>query len=244
MFVEFVIQNQLFSYSLEDFAQILNRPCEGGCVFTDRWRLDELAYSIPSDGTYHTNPPSIDDIISSIRIDREGQVRRTRESMSTLKPLEEIIRENVFCLGGNQDHVPACLRFMLYYVVHSEKFNLAYYMAKRMEWVTKQARLILPYGMLLTRLFKFIMNEYPELYNESYVLYDRVMNPFVAQLERKTRKDRGTRRGRHSTSSSTFDQPSSSHLNDDDDDGNDKGTSRASTPSPIRYVNSLTNEVP
>nr|GEW79436.1 zf-CCHC domain-containing protein/DUF4219 domain-containing protein/UBN2 domain-containing protein [Tanacetum cinerariifolium] len=52
--------------------------------------------------------------------------------------------------------------------------------------------------------------------------------------KRKTRKDRGTRRGRHSTSSSTFDQPSSSHLNDDDDDGNDEGTSRASTPSPIR----------
>ncbi|GJQ95460.1 retrovirus-related pol polyprotein from transposon TNT 1-94 [Tanacetum coccineum] len=204
-------------------------------------------------------PPSINDIISSIRIDREGQVRRIRHEeqidvleyqiltckiVSTLKPLEEIIRENVFCLGGNWDHVPACLCFMLYCVVYSEKFNLAYYMAKRMEWVTKQARLILPYGMLLTRLFKFIMNEYLELYNESYVLYDRVMNPLAAQLERKTRKDRGTRRGRHSTSSSTFDQPSSSHLNDDDDDGNDEGTSRASTPSPIRYVNSLTNEVP
>ncbi|GKB66670.1 hypothetical protein Tco_0928082 [Tanacetum coccineum] len=43
---------------------------------------------------------------------------------------------------------------------------------------------------------------------------------------------------------SAFDQPSSSHLNDDDDDGNDEGTSRASTPSPIRYVNSLTNQVP
>nr|GEV98416.1 retrovirus-related Pol polyprotein from transposon TNT 1-94 [Tanacetum cinerariifolium] len=57
-----------------------------------------------------------------------------------------------------------------------------------------------------------------DLYNESYVLYDRVMNPLAAQLERKTRKDHGTRRGRHSTSSSTFDQTSSSHLNDDDDD--------------------------
>ncbi|GKA71947.1 hypothetical protein Tco_0778163 [Tanacetum coccineum] len=58
------------------------------------------------------------------------------------------------------------------------------------------------------------------------------------------RKDRGMRRCRHSTSSSSaFDQPSSSHLNDDDD-GNGEGTSRASTPSPIRYVNSLTNEVP
>ncbi|GJX12360.1 hypothetical protein Tco_0204118 [Tanacetum coccineum] len=245
MFVEFVIQNQLFSYSLENFAQILDIPCEGECVFTDRWRLDELAYGIPSDGPYQTNPPSIEDIISSIRIDREGQVRRIRHEeeidvleyqilthkfVSTLKPLEEIIRENVLCLGGNRDHVPACLCFMLYCVVHSDKFNLAYYMAKRMEWVTKQARLIQPYGMLLTHLFKFIMNEYPELYNESYVLYDRVMNPLAAQLEQKVRRDHGMRRGRPSTSSSTFDQPSSSHLNDDDDDGNDEGTSCASTP--------------
>ncbi|GKD08764.1 hypothetical protein Tco_1188449 [Tanacetum coccineum] len=260
MFVEFVIQNQLFSYSLENFAQILGVPCEGACVFTDRWRLDELAYGVPSDGPYQTNPPSIEDIISSIRIDREGQVRRirheeeidvleyqvlTREIEPTLKPLEEIIRENVFCLGGNRDHVPACLCFMLYCVVHSEKFNLAYYMAKRMEWVTKQARLLLPYGMLLTRLFTFIMNENPELNNESYVLYDHVMTPFAAQLERKPRRDRGMRRGRHSTSSSSaFDQPSSSHLNDDDDNGNDEGTSRASTPSSIRYVNSLTDQVP
>ncbi|GKB04327.1 hypothetical protein Tco_0832470 [Tanacetum coccineum] len=93
------------------------------------------------------------------------------------------------------------------------------------------------------------MNENHELYNESYVLYDRVMNPLAAQQEQKTRKDRGTRRGPHFTFSSfAFDQPSSSHLNDDDDedddDGNGEGTSRVSSPSPIRYVNSLTNEVP
>ncbi|GKE19849.1 hypothetical protein Tco_1431361 [Tanacetum coccineum] len=89
------------------------------------------------------------------------------------------------------------------------------------------------------------MSESPELFNESYVLYDRVMNPLTAQQERKTRKDCGTRRGCHSTSSSSaFDQSSSSYLNDDDDDGNGEVTSRASTPSPIRYVNSLTNQVP
>ncbi|GKB02761.1 retrovirus-related pol polyprotein from transposon TNT 1-94 [Tanacetum coccineum] len=64
------------------------------------------------------------------------------------------------------------------------------------------------------------------------------------EIKRKTRKDFGTRRGRHPTSSSfAFGQPSSSYFNDDDD-GNDEGTSRASTPSPIRYVNSLINEVP
>ncbi|GJZ76581.1 hypothetical protein Tco_0641253, partial [Tanacetum coccineum] len=206
MFVEFVIQNQFFSYSLEEFAQILDIPCEGACVFTDRWRLNELAYGIPSDGPYQTNLPSIENIILSIQINRDGQVRHirheeeigvieyqvlTHEIEPTLKPLEEIIWENVFCLG-----------------------------------------LI---GIM----------ENPELENESYVLYGRVMTPLASQLERKPKKDCGMRRGRHSTSSSSaFDQPSSYHLNDDDDDGNDKGTSRASTPSPIRYVNSLTNQVP
>ncbi|GKC52309.1 hypothetical protein Tco_1075054 [Tanacetum coccineum] len=88
------------------------------------------------------------------------------------------------------------------------------------------------------------MSESSELSNESYVFYDRVMNPLTAHQEQKTRKDRGTIRGRHSTSSSSaFDQPSSSHLNDDDD-GDGEGTSRASTPSPIRFVNSLTNDIP
>nr|GEZ20801.1 pentatricopeptide repeat-containing protein [Tanacetum cinerariifolium] len=148
MFIELVIQNQFFSYSLEEFAQIFDIPCEGACVFTDKWSLDELAYGVPTNGPYQTNPPSPDDIISSIRIDQEGQVTRirheeeinvhdhqilTRDIVLTLKPLEEIIRENVFCLRGNRDHVFACLCYMFYCVVHSKKFNLAYYMAKRME---------------------------------------------------------------------------------------------------------------
>nr|GFA25814.1 hypothetical protein [Tanacetum cinerariifolium] len=81
------------------------------CVFTDKWSLDELAYGVPTDGPYQTNLPSPDDIISSIRIDREGQVRHIRhekeidvleyqvltyEIKPTLKPLEDIIQENVF----------------------------------------------------------------------------------------------------------------------------------------------------
>nr|GEU66978.1 ribonuclease H-like domain-containing protein [Tanacetum cinerariifolium] len=250
MFVEVVIQNQYLSFPFEDFAQILRIPCEGTRVFSDRWSLDELVYGAPSEGPYQTNLPSPDDIILYIREDREGQVTRirhqeevevqdyqivTREIVSTLKPLEEKIWENVFCLGGNRDHVPVCLCYMLYYVAHSEKFNLAYFMAKRMKWVTKQARLILTYGMLLTHLFNLIIDENLKLQNVSYVLYDRVMNPLAAQLERKPRRDRGTTRGRHSTSSSTFNQPSSSHLNDDDD-GHNEGTSRVSTPSPIRQL--------
>nr|GEU65453.1 hypothetical protein [Tanacetum cinerariifolium] len=72
------------------------------------------------------------------------------------------------------------------------------------------------------------------------------MYPLAAQQEQKTRKDYGTKRGRRYTSSSSaFGQPSSSHLNDDDDDDvNDEGISRASTPSPTRFVNSLSNDIP
>ncbi|GJX10681.1 hypothetical protein Tco_0200540 [Tanacetum coccineum] len=60
------------------------------------------------------------------------------------------------------------------------------------------------------------------------------------------RKDYGTKRGRYSTfaSSSLVDHPSYSHQVDDDNDENDKGTSRSSTPSPTLYVNSLSNDVP
>ncbi|GJS62416.1 retrovirus-related pol polyprotein from transposon TNT 1-94 [Tanacetum coccineum] len=179
-------------FILEFYSQYrVSYSDEGACVFTDRWRLDELAY---------------DGQVCRIRHEEEIDVLEyqvlTREIEPTLKPLEEIIRENR---------------------------------------VTKQKRLILPYGMLLTRLFKFIVMENPKLENESYVLYDRVMTLLAAQLEQKPRRDRGTRRGRHSTSSAfAFNQPSSSYLNNDDD----KGTSRASTRSPIRYVNSLTNQVP
>ncbi|GJT43476.1 hypothetical protein Tco_0952191 [Tanacetum coccineum] len=78
IFVEFMIQNQLFSLALEDFAQILRIPCEGACVFSDRWSLNELVYGAPTEGPYQTNLPSPDDIISYVREDREGLVTRVR----------------------------------------------------------------------------------------------------------------------------------------------------------------------
>nr|GEU88928.1 hypothetical protein [Tanacetum cinerariifolium] len=101
MFIEFVIQSQFFSYSLEECALILDIHCECACVFTEKWSLNELANGVPTNGPYQTNLPSPDDIILSIRIDREGQVLHirhekeidvheyqilTREIVPTLKP--------------------------------------------------------------------------------------------------------------------------------------------------------------
>ncbi|GJT35896.1 hypothetical protein Tco_0926315 [Tanacetum coccineum] len=73
-FIEFeclleIIKQVCPRFILEFYSQYhLSYSDEGACVFTDRWRLDELAYGVPSDGPYQTNPPSIEDIISSIRM--------------------------------------------------------------------------------------------------------------------------------------------------------------------------------
>nr|GEX31454.1 pentatricopeptide repeat-containing protein [Tanacetum cinerariifolium] len=219
IFVEFVIQNQLFSFSLEEFGHILGIPYEGDCSFSDKWSLDDLQYSVPTGGPYQTTPPSPDDIKLYVQVEREDT-------------WVDIMRENIFCLSGNRDHVHACLCHMLYCIATSTRYNLAYLISKQMEFVTKQARLILPYGMLLTCLFNHVMSENPELSNALYVLYDRDMYPLVAQQEQKPRKDYATGRGRSSISfSSAFGQPSSSYPNDDDNDGNDEVTLCASTPS-------------
>ncbi|GJU35004.1 hypothetical protein Tco_1183358 [Tanacetum coccineum] len=91
------------------------------------------------------------------------------------------------------------------------------------------------------------MSIHPGLYSDQYIFYDHVMNPLAAQHERKKRKDYGTKRGIHSTSTSSsfaFDHQSSSHHIDEDDNENDEGTYRASTPSPTHFVNSLSNTIP
>ncbi|GJU85580.1 hypothetical protein Tco_1293126 [Tanacetum coccineum] len=75
----------------------------------------------------------------------------------------------------------------------------------------------LPYGMFLTRFYRHIMEAYPHLDNGIYGIVDRA-RLFVS-------------------SSSSHHQGTSSHQHDDDDE--DVETSRASTPSPTTYLNSL-----
>ncbi|GJW45407.1 hypothetical protein Tco_0074206 [Tanacetum coccineum] len=96
--------------------------------------------------------------------------------------------------------------------------------------------------------FRSALEDFTLLYSyfcQMIVMSCAIMYPLTTQQERKTRKDYGTRRGRSSTSSlSAFGQPSSSLPNDDDNDGNYEDTSRASTPSPTHFVNSLSNNIP
>ncbi|GJR95687.1 hypothetical protein Tco_0267861 [Tanacetum coccineum] len=63
-----------------------------------------------------------------------------------MKQWEELIRENVFGLGGHRDHLPACLAHMLYCVVAEEQYNLAYFFVKRIECARANPTANLPYG--------------------------------------------------------------------------------------------------
>ena len=256
------------SYPLPTFGQILGVPTEGQCTFTHEWSLDALTRSSPSYGKYATIPPSPQEIRSIVQIDRHGPEYRlihgtltpisvnqilTNEIVDHMKPMAEIVRENVFCLGGNRDHVPACLSHILYCVALTVPYNLAYYMAKKMEFARRKPNMILPYGMLLTRLFRHVMYHNPHLTDIEYPIVDPVMLPLSQNLERRTRSDYGSRRSvgpelrtrsRRSAGSSSFAHRSSSNPIDDDDALHDEGTSRFSTPSPVTYVNSLPSGYP
>ncbi|GKA94036.1 hypothetical protein Tco_0816022 [Tanacetum coccineum] len=145
-----------------------------------------------------------------------------------MKHREELIRENVFGLGGHRDHLPASLAHMLYCIVVEEQYNLVYFFVKRIECVRATPTANLPYGMFLSRPFLYVMEHYHHLDNGIYNVVDRVMRPLALKQTRKHQSDRGMPKARHSVSSSSAHHyGSSSHHGDDDEDD---GIYRASTP--------------
>ncbi|GJZ38195.1 hypothetical protein Tco_0584386 [Tanacetum coccineum] len=91
--------------------------------------------------------------------------------------------------------------------------------------------------MFLTRLFRHFMEHYPHLDNDIYNVVDRVMRPLALKQTQKPQSDHGMPKACHSiSSSSAYHYGSSSHHGDDNEDDD---ASRAITPSPTTYLNSL-----
>ncbi|GKE49443.1 hypothetical protein Tco_1480701 [Tanacetum coccineum] len=105
---------------------------------------------------------------------------------------------------------------------------------------------LLPYGMLLTRLFKLVASIFPELAIDQYLSYDRVMHPLTPHYERKTRSDHGKKRphdSNASSSSTTLNHLSSYHQLDDIIEKNDEDSFRSNSSSPSQNVSSSSNVV-
>ncbi|GJV80281.1 hypothetical protein Tco_1516151 [Tanacetum coccineum] len=90
--------------------------------------------------------------------------------------------------------------------------------------------------MFLTRLYRHVMEHYLHLDNGIYNVVDRVMRPLALKQTRKPRSDRGKAHHSVSSTSAHHNYGSSSRQGDYDEDD---GASRASTPSPTTYLNSL-----
>ncbi|GJW99660.1 hypothetical protein Tco_0183574, partial [Tanacetum coccineum] len=192
------------TFTVEERAKFLYDKYDFDCFIlsqvshTDMWSLDYLSISVPSRGRYKTTPPSPNVVKSFIKIPRQGQVTRiknkktivfdkneilTRESQPHMKPWADIIRENAICLGGHKEHVFACLCHMLYFIETSTRYKLAFFILKRMEKTQNKPKELLPYGMLLTRLFKHVVSIFPELAIDYYLSHDRFMQPLAPYYE-------------------------------------------------------------
>ncbi|GJX73039.1 hypothetical protein Tco_0311634 [Tanacetum coccineum] len=219
-----MIQNEFITLSLQQFTQILRIPFDGQAVFTNEWDLGALAYSQDTKGPYHTDLPTPEELHQFLQFQRVDSYRKIKNKNVILSPNQvltkvlrhdlkrwsELFYENAFGLGGHQDHLPTCLDHILY--SH------------------------LPYGMFLTCLFRHVMKLYPHLDNGIYNVVDHVIRPLALKQTHRHRSDHG--KARHFVSSTSAHHnlgSSSGHEDDDEDDG----ASRASTPSPTTYLNSL-----
>ncbi|GKA26568.1 hypothetical protein Tco_0712677 [Tanacetum coccineum] len=212
--------------------------------------LGSLSYSQETEGPYHTDLPTPEEIHQFLqfqRIDPNRTIKNknvilspnqvlTKELRQYLKRWNELIYENVFGLGGHRDHLPDCLAHILYCILTEQQYNLAYFFVKRIESARATLKAHLPYGMFLTRLFRHVMELYPHLDNDIYDVVERVMRPLALRQTRRPQSDRGKACHSVSSTSAHYNCGSSSHQGDDDEDD---GASCASTPSPTTYLNSL-----
>nr|GEZ38035.1 pentatricopeptide repeat-containing protein [Tanacetum cinerariifolium] len=120
-------------------------------------------------------------------------------------------------------------------------YNLAFFILKRMQKTRNKPKELLPYGMLLSRLFKHVLFVFPELAIDNYLSFDHVMHLLAPHYERKTRSDHGKKRPRElnaSSSSATQDHPFSSLPPDAMIDENDDESSYPNSFSPSQQVSS------
>ncbi|GKB47665.1 hypothetical protein Tco_0898418 [Tanacetum coccineum] len=153
-----MIQREFITLTLTQFGQILKISYNGQVVFTNEWDLASFEYSQETERPYYTDLPTPDDIRRLLELERV---------------VEELIRENVFGLGGHQNRLPACLAHILYCVVAEEQYNLAYFFVKRIKCAKATPTANLPYGMFLTRLYRYVMETYPHLDNDTYDIVER-----------------------------------------------------------------------
>ncbi|GJW22620.1 hypothetical protein Tco_0033242 [Tanacetum coccineum] len=154
------------------------------------------------------------------KVDKEGNIIyklpnqiETNELFEHLRPCELVIRENVYSAIGNRDHTQAVIALMLYCLESGQPFNLVYFIIRRIYLFRDRRDKVLPYGMILTRLFKNLKGNMPQHpFDARYKLVPRKMSSLKAKQPKKAPLKRNrnvgkSKRTQLSTSSSTESPP-------------------------------------
>nr|GEW71220.1 hypothetical protein [Tanacetum cinerariifolium] len=197
------------------------------CIYSDAWGLDELEKALEKIKPYNSRLPAFDDTQNLIhrrtiheKIDKEGNTIHkfpnqieTNELFDHLRPCKLVIRENVYSAIGNKDHTQAVIALMFYCLENRQPFNLTYFIIRRMYFFRDRRDEVLPYGMILTRLFKNLKaNMAQGLFDERYKLVPRKMSSLKAKQPKNPPPKRASNVGKYkrtqlSTSSSTESPP-------------------------------------
>ncbi|GJT60559.1 hypothetical protein Tco_1004092 [Tanacetum coccineum] len=202
-------------------------PYQGICSYSDAWSLDQLKKTLEQIPPYNSTLPSLESIQTLIhrrttfeKDTKKGTIQKlpnqikTNKLLEHLKPSELVIRENVYSAIGNRDHVQASIALMLYCLETGTPFNLAYCIIMRMYYFRDRVDKILPYVMILTRLFRNLMESIKNNpFDDHYILVPRRMSSLKAkQPERlppkRTRSVGRSKRAQLTTSPSSDSPPS------------------------------------
>ncbi|GJV12432.1 hypothetical protein Tco_1353973 [Tanacetum coccineum] len=248
--IAFIIQNVEITLRLEEFARILRIPYQGICVFTPNWPISSLPNGVDSnldiyppphkdpllirDSLFYQRPPSKTRKVKGVATTLDPFQMVLSELKVDLKKWETILSENDISLTRNKDHPNACLCYMLYCLTIGKPFNRAYYIAKRMESVTKSFDMTLPYGMLLTRLFEHVRIAHPYAISDDLYLVDYVMIPRSEKRVFRIMPNGKRHRPQTSTPTESFESPSPTfHQEEENDPVNNY------TLDPIPYIDQL-----
>ncbi|GKC43675.1 hypothetical protein Tco_1061397 [Tanacetum coccineum] len=182
------------------FPELTYLPNQGICIYSDAWGLDELEKTLEQIEPYNLRLPALDDIPNLIhrrtiheKIDKEGNTIhklpnqiKTNELFDYLRPCKLVIRENIYSAIGNRDHTQVVIALMLYCLENRQPFYLAYFIIRRMYFFRDRRDKVLPYSMILTRLFKNLKaNMSQGSFDERYKLFPRKMSSLKAKQPKK-----------------------------------------------------------
>ncbi|GKB44340.1 hypothetical protein Tco_0889282 [Tanacetum coccineum] len=91
--ISFMIQNEFITLSLAQFGQILKIPYNGQAVFRIEWDLSYLAFFQDTEGPYHTDLPTPEEIHQFLQFQRVESNRTIKSKTVTLSPNQVLTKE-------------------------------------------------------------------------------------------------------------------------------------------------------